>query len=358
MNNLSPKAKLSISLAIISMIILVSFSIIFYGVYQVYFAPASLFSHDFDDEKGVEEHFEERLINVVVLGLHNRNDDNTFGDVYNVDTIMVATINFDQNTLSLLAVPRDSYVQIAAGGVEDRIRQSYRYGYYSGFDEDNTGSQGAEDEDDASGNSSGKGIESEIAVEEATERHEAGMRSAIDTVSELLDGLTLHYYIAMDIQGLKQLIDSLGGVFYTVEEPMIGYTPQESLDAGPQMLDGQGYLTYLTYREPDSRDDLNRIKRQKSLLLATFNYFQDMGLFRYVIPTYATYREHIHTDLSFNQVTALTLFAGERLETGAIFDYSLQGEYFSIDNGVTYYLALDEKAKDDLLQKLSGGRGY
>ena len=325
MAEFSPRARLYISLGLIGAIILVSFSIIFYGVYQVYFAPASLFSRDFDDATGVEEHFDEHLINVVVFGLHNRNDDNTFGDVYYVDTILVATINFDQNTLSLLAVPRDSYVQIAAGGVEDRIRQSYSYGY-------NIGSE--------------------------AERHEAGMRSAINTVSELLDGLTLHYYIAMDIQGLKQLIDSLGGVFYTVEEPMIGYTPQESLDAGPQLLEGQGYLTYLTYREPDSRDDLNRIKRQKALLLATFKYFQDMGLFRYVIPTYATYREHIHTDLSFNQVTALTLFAGERLEAGAIYDYSLQGEYFSTDNGATYYLALDEKAKNDLLHKLSGGRGY
>ncbi|MDZ4131999.1 MAG: LCP family protein, partial [Dethiobacteria bacterium] len=309
MAEFSPRARLYISLGLIGAIILVSFSIIFYGVYQVYFAPASLFSRDFDDAMCVDELFDERLINVVVLGLHNRNDDNTYGDVYNVDTILVATINFDQNTLSLLAVPRDSYVQIAAGGVQDRIRQSYSYGYN---------------------------------LSSATERHEAGLRSAIDTVSELLDGLTLHYYIAMDIQGLKQLIDSLGGVFYTVEEQMIGYTAQESLDAGPQLLDGQGYLTYLTYREPDSRDDLNRIKRQKALLLATFKYFQDMGLFSYVIPTYATYREHIHTDLSFNQVTALTLFAGERLEAGSIFDYSLQGEYFSTDNGATYYLALDE----------------
>ncbi len=358
MADFSPRARLYVSLGIISVIILVSFSIIFYGVYQVYFAPASLFSRDFDDAAGVEEHFDERLINVVVLGLHNRNDDNTFGDVYYVDTILVATINFDQNTLSLLAVPRDSYVQIAAGGVRDRIRQSYSYGYYLGYDQDNSGSTGADGGDDLSGNSGETETESKVPADQRAERHEAGMRSAIDTISELLDGLTLHYYIAMDIQGLKQLIDSLGGVFYNVEKPMIGYTPQESLDAGPQLLDGQGYLTYLTYREPDSRDDLNRIKRQKALLHATFRYFQDMGLFRYVIPTYATYREHIHTDLSFNQVTALTLFAGERLESGAIYDYSLQGEYFSTDNGATYYLALDEKAKDDLLHKLSRGRGY
>ncbi len=323
MKKLSPGIKFYISLGIIFAIILVSFSIIFYGVYQVYFAPASLFSHDFDYSGEIEKHFEERVVNVAVFGLHNRNEDNTFGDVYFVDTILVASVNFDQDSLTLLAVPRDSYVEIAHSGVWDRIRQSYSYGY----------EEGGED------------------------RHEEGIGFTIDTVSKLLEDIELHYYIAMDIEGLKKLIDSLGGVYYTVEEPMIGFTPRESLEAGPQLLEGQGYLTYLTYREPDSRDDLNRMQRQKALLLATFDYFQDMGIFSYVIPTYAAYREHVYTDLSFNQVAALTLFAGERLEADAIRDYSLQGEYFKVDGGEIYYLAINELQKNELIEKLTGGRG-
>ncbi len=316
---LSRKSRLYISLGIIASIILVSFAIIFFGVYQVYYAPASLFSHDFSNSGGVEEYFEERVVNVAVLGLHNRDEDNTFGDVYFVDTIMVVAVNFDQDRLNLLAVPRDSYVEIAHAGVRDRIRQSYSYGY-------------------------------EQAAEGS--RHEAGLRCTLDTLSGFLDGVELDYYIAMDIEGLKQLIDVMGGVYYNVEEPMIGFTPRESLDAGPQLLDGQGYLTYLTYREPDSRDDLNRMQRQRKLLRATFEYFQEMGLFNYVIPSYAAYREHIMTDLSFNQVAALTLFAGERLEAEAIRDYSLQGEYFRPDGGETYYLEIDREYMEALLEDI------
>ncbi len=325
-NNLSRKVRLFISLGIIFSIALVSFSIIFYGVYQVYYDPASLFRHDFGTEGGVEEHFEERVVNVAVFGLHNRREDNTFGDVYFVDTILVASVNFDQDSLTLLAVPRDSYVEIAGSGVKDRIRQSYSYGY----------------------------------EQAGSDRHAEGMRYTIETVSNFLDDVDLHYYIAMDIQGLEQLIDSLGGVYYTVKKDMIGHSPKESLEAGPQMLDGRGYLTYLTYREADARDDLNRIKRQRSLLLATFDYFQEMGLFSYVIPTYAAYREHVRTDLNFNQVTALTLFAGERLEAEEIEDYSLQGKYFSLADEDTYYLSIDETRKQLLLDKLtnmSGGQG-
>ncbi|HED24757.1 MAG TPA: LytR family transcriptional regulator [Firmicutes bacterium] len=322
MVELTARSRFYISLVIIILIIVLSFTVIFYGVYQVYYAPASLFRRNHSAFGTVEEEFDNKVLNVAVLGLHNRNEDNTFGEIYYVDTIMIASVSFEQNSLNLLAVPRDSYVEIAGEGVEDRIRQSYSYGYNRALE----------------------------AGEEKEERHRAGMEKAVETVSALLEGMDLHYYLAMDIQGLKQLIDSLGGVYYTVERPLIGFTPRESLAAGPQMLDGQGYITYLTYREPDTRDDLNRIKRQKTLLRATFAYFQDMGLFRYLIPAYSAYREHIHTDLSFNQIAALALFAAERLEAEAITDYSLQGEYFTTDGGQTYCLRLDEETLSDVLE--------
>lgn len=310
MENLPQKARFYIALFLTVAIVFFSFAIILYGVYQVYFAPATLFRSDFSAADRVEEEFGERIVNVAILGLHNRNEDNSFGDIYFVDTILVVSINFDNNSLSLLAVPRDSFVPIAENTVSDRIRQSYSYGY----------------------------------LENKENPHDAGLQVTLETLGSLLDGVKVHYHIAMDLQGLRDLIDSMGGVYYTVEEDLIGFTPQESLKAGPQQLDGRGYVTYITYREEDTRDDLNRIKRQKALLLATFEYFKEMGLFSYVIPTYNAYRENVRTNLSFNQVAALALFAAERLESEAIKDYSLTGEYFSTDSGKNYYLALDEES--------------
>ncbi len=324
MDKLSRKARLYISLGVIGVIIIASISVIFYGVYQVYYDPASLFRNDFGTADDVEEHFEERIINVAVLGLHNRLPDNTFGDIYFVDTILIASVNFDRDSLSLLAVPRDAYLEIAGTGEKDRLRQAYEYGY-----------KRAENEDP----------------------HREGMRCALQTIDNFLGEVVLDYYIAMDIWGLKQLIDSMGGVYYTVEEEMVGFTPEESLEAGPQILDGRAYMTYLTYRESDARDDLNRMERQKSLLLATFDYFQEMGLFRYVIPTYSAYREHVRTDLNFNQVAALSLFAGERLEKDAIESYSLQGEYYPTEREDIYYLEIDEENKAEMIYALTGGQG-
>lgn len=320
---LARKTRLLVAEGITLAVILASMAIIFYGVFQVYYHPASLFRYDFASAGVVEEHFEGRIINVALLGLHNREEDNTFGDVYYVDTIMVAAIDFDRDSLTVVAVPRDSHVPIAGSESWDRLRQAYSYGYFG----------------------AGEG-----------DAHRAGLDTAIATLDGLLGETELHYYVALNIEGLQQLVDSLGGVRYTVAEPLIGPTPRESLSAGPQLLDGRGYLTYLTYREPDARDDLNRVERQKDLLLATFDYFQDRGLFRYVLPVYAAYREHLQTNLSFNQVAALTLFAAERLEAEAIQTYSLQGEYFRPGNGDTYYLRLEEGYDRKLTELLYGRR--
>ncbi|MBM4236692.1 MAG: LytR family transcriptional regulator [Firmicutes bacterium] len=320
MDRVPQKARFYIALTVTAAIAVFAFSIIFFGVYQVYFVPAALFNSDFSEVSPVEEEFGQKVVNVAVLGLHNRNEDNTFGEIYFVDTILVVSINFDTNSLALLAVPRDSYVLLAKSEVSDRIRQSYSYGFH----------------------------------QETADPHAAGLKAALDTLDSILDGVKIHHYLAMDLQGLRELIDSMGGVNFTVEEDLIGFTPRESLKAGPQQLDGRGYVTYLTYREEDTRDDLNRMKRQKDLLLATFMYFKEMGLFSYVIPTYTAYREHIRTDLSFNQVAALAFFAGERLESDAIKDYSLTGEYFSPDEGETYFLALDEEANKLIIEHWAG----
>jgi polyisoprenyl-teichoic acid--peptidoglycan teichoic acid transferase len=320
MDKLPQKARFYIALIITIAIVLFSFSVIFHGLYQVYFMPASLFSGDFKRAGTVEEEFGQRVVNVAVLGLHNRNDDNTFGEIYYVDTILMVSINFDENSLALLAVPRDSYLPLGGSRVNDRIRQAYSFGFH----------------------------------QESTDPHTGGLKSTLATLDSLFEEVNIHYYLAMDLQGLRELIDSMGGVYYTVEQDLIGYTPQESLKAGPQQLDGQGYVTYLTYREEDTRDDLNRMKRQKALLLATFEYFKEMGLFSYVLPTYTAYREHIRTDLSFNQIAALAFFAGERLESDAIKDYSLTGEYFTPDEGKTYFLALDEAQNKKIIDRWAG----
>ena len=248
----------------------------------------------------------ERIINIAIIGLgHGEN-----GGDYLADTIMVASVNFDRNSLTLLSIPRDSYVEIAGRGWE---RIQYAYGTDCGKRENGD--------------------------------HEPGICCILETLEKLLGKVKLHYYIAVDMQGLEQLIDSMGGVEFDVDIFIPGPTPAEDIYIGPQLLDGRAYMQYLTYLDSDSGDDLLRIERQKKLLRETLGHFKKMKRFRQVIPTYQAYQDSLHTDLHLDQIIALVAFAREYLNVGEVNDYTLQGEYTEVDGDKRLILDEDENTR-------------
>lgn len=315
MRKFTPSQKLYFSLAVASAIILVSLAIIGVGMYRVFYNPAYLFRSDFDARAEHGASSVERILNIAIIGFGQK-----FSQVNNggnlADTLMVASVNFDRNTLTLLSIPRDSYVEIAGTGKMERIQLAYRMGSGIGEEED----------------------------------YRQGIDCILKTVETLLGRVRLHYYIAVDMKGLEQLIDSMGGVEFDVEMMIPGPTPAEDLYVGPQLLDGRAYMQYLTYVDSDTGDDLMRIERQKKLLLATLNHFKQMKRFSQVIPTYQAYQDSLDTDLQLDQIISLVAFAREHLNISAVNDYTLQGEY--IDGGDEKRLILDDEANVAIIKEV------
>ncbi|MEO7295747.1 MAG: LCP family protein [Candidatus Limnocylindria bacterium] len=94
-------------------------------------------------------------------------------------------------------------------------------------------------------------------------------------IGELL-GTRIHYFAAIDIEGLRQVIDTIGGVEVTVErtidDPRYAdeLTGQRGfyLEAGPQHLDGYTALAYARSRMSAGESDFTRAERQQVLLTA------------------------------------------------------------------------------------------
>jgi LCP family protein required for cell wall assembly len=96
-----------------------------------------------------------------------------------------------------------------------------------------------------------------------------GAQLARTVVSEFL-GVPIPYYVVVDFEGFKQLVDQLGGVDIDVQSAM-NYDDNAqdlhiSLAPGLQTLYGEEALQYARYR--DERGDLQRIRRQQDLLKA------------------------------------------------------------------------------------------
>lgn len=105
----------------------------------------------------------------------------------------------------------------------------------------------------------------------------AGIEATKDAVEGAL-GITIQYYVLIDMQGFAQLIDALGGVDIDVTErlPIGGDENLEQVEGwiepGLQHMDGTTALWYARSRH--STSDYDRMGRQRELQTAILTQFQ------------------------------------------------------------------------------------
>lgn len=105
-----------------------------------------------------------------------------------------------------------------------------------------------------------------------------GAPLAMNTIGDLL-GLEIQYYLYTDFEGFEALVDSIGGVNYTVEKDM-KYTDNADknrydidLKAGYQLLDGDKALQYVRFRH-DAMSDYTRTERQRNFIMTVAKEMQ------------------------------------------------------------------------------------
>ena len=83
-------------------------------------------------------------------------------------------------------------------------------------------------------------------------------------------GITLDSYLVLSPDALVEIVDALGGVEVTLEEPMRYSDPEQglyiSLDAGKQVLSGKKAEQFIRYRSGYANGDLGRLDAQKKFL--------------------------------------------------------------------------------------------
>lgn len=163
------------------------------------------------------------------------------------DTIIVASLKYndgDNPEVALISIPRDMAVPLESSNNNVRINSIYSYGEMN-----NEGSGGK-------------------------------------TISEYINrvtGLPIHYYVRIDFDGFKQVVDSLGGIevdvknsFYDPEYPTENFGYQTiSFEKGLTTMDGDLALKYARSRHGIVTDgnesegsDFSRAKRQQQILAA------------------------------------------------------------------------------------------
>ena len=241
-------------------------------------------------------------VNILLIGFDEspeRDDEDnklyrTKKNNFRSDVLMLAAVNFDENTVHLISIPRDTYAEIYNTRGRWKINAAFAKG-------------GAAEGD--------------------------GFTYARKTV-ELLFQVPIDYYAGVNMEGLKAVVDALGGVDYDVDVEI--HLNGRMLETGMQHLDGQQVLDYCRARKGISTD-VGRNDRQQRMLFAIFRKLRDEGRLAMLPEIYQGVKDDIYTNLTVPQIAALTLFA-MKLDDAGLKRTTLDGEYVSNVYNASYYV--------------------
>ncbi len=279
----------------------------------------------FEEEHDVDTAFSDQIVNIAMLGFDRGWNREAYGEyMFRPDMIAVFTINFETDQISVVRVPRDSYVPIyGTGGFYDKINHSFYFGYNRGG--------GADPDAD-------------------------GIEYTLKTVSNVLGGIPIHYYVSVDMYSVIALVDAVGGVYYEVEEEIIDTKWEVGrvlVPEGPQLMDGKTFLRYLQHRDNKTSQDYGRIDRQMSLLKESFYYLREKGRITDIPTTYRIYKDYVDTDLTYTQIAALAYYARDIEATDETMHfYTLQGGG-QMKDGI-WYQVLNENDRLQVISEVFG----
>ncbi len=199
------------------------------------------------DEKKIKGE-EEGRTNILLLGMGGEGHQGALL----TDTIMLASIKYNGNQnpeIALISIPRDLAVPLNNSNYV-KINSIYTYGKMNNPDDITAGNK--------------------------------LMNDYINKIS----GLTVHYYVQIDFEGFKQIIDSVSGIevnvsnsFYDSSYPTEDFGYQTvSFEKGTTTMDGDLALKYARSRhgvvtdgEESEGSDFARAKRQQQILTSLKN---------------------------------------------------------------------------------------
>lgn len=252
------------------------------------------------DEKTVHE---KNVINLLLLGVDSTEIREAREMGYRSDTIMVVSMDLDTKKIKLISIPRDSYAEVPGNDNKDKINHAMAFG---GGPRKN------------------------------------GSQYAVEAVEGLL-GINIHHYVTIDIDAVKDIVDTIGGVMVDVERSM--GSGEGRLVKGVQNLNGQQALIYLSNRTAPT-GDFARIQQQQKFMMALFQQTKEKGRFSDIVPLYLKMQNKIFTDLKLEQIGALVLFLKD-VNSEDIEIYTLKGRDMMIED--IYYLDIDREHMKEIL---------
>jgi LCP family protein required for cell wall assembly len=230
----------------------------------------------------------ERL-NILLVGVDQRPQEGTF----NTDTLIVVSIDPTTKQVAMFSLPRDSWgVPLPPGRLQGAFGPTYQAKINSLF----TAVRGRPDL--VPGNSRTRGYN--------------GLKEVLGN----LYNLDIKYFVEVNFEGFKKVVDDLGGVTINVQVPVLddnypsdtGRSARVYIPAGIQHMTGAEALVYARSRH--GSDDFDRGARQQRVLTSLREQADIPTLIPRIPELLADARSLVSTDIPRDQLAALAGLAG------------------------------------------------
>lgn len=267
---------------------------------------------------------EQNILNVLLIGVDYAEERETWHgkdgiSAAHADVMIVLAVNFDNNTASLISLPRDTYTTIPGVSGIYKLNGALNCG---------------------------GGIYAEDG---------AGFKKCCEAASFLLGGIPVDYYYAVTMPAVKGLVDAIGGVDYKLE---IDFTLNgRHYGRGKKHMNGQAVLDYLRVRksgsglEPGQTGDPNRVNRQKKMLVAIFDQLKKKGTILKIADILSAFEGQLFTNCTFEQTASLALY-GSSMPSSNITMHSLVGDMHSLYRWNFNFVKQDKRV--ELIKKIYG----
>lgn len=238
------------------------------------------------------------------------------------DTIMIASYDPKSQEAALLSIPRDTFIG------ENKA-------YAVGYDKIN-------------------------AI------YQTGVENLLEDVRDIT-GIDVQYYLKVDTEALKVLVDKIGGVYFDVPIDM-HYTDKKQdlyidLKAGYQLLDGDKAEQVVRFRHNSDGstypaeyggEDLGRMKTQRAFLTELLNQTIEKMDINKVFDFMAIAEEYVETNLDFNvlkdYIPYLFDFDIDNLKTATLPGIAEQASVTG-----TWIYSVDEEEAEEVINELFHG---
>lgn len=243
---------------------------------------------------------------MLLLGTDGRNED----EVDRSDSIILARVDAPAKQVTLISIPRDTRVMI--DGSYTKINSAFAYG---------------------------------------------GAEKMVEAVNELC-GIEISHYAEISFEGMKALVDAVGGIdIYVpdgdgVDDPQAGPVV---IEPGQQHMDGEAALTFCRARHQYTDGDYTRMRHQRMVLGALADQILNKLDASNIVPLVESVANMVVTDLNVSDIVSL-VNAMRGMDTNNIWSANIPswaGADTTID-GVSYVFVKEDKLAK-MMERVNAG---